>query len=132
MVDKLTSPILRVLGYSLGVALIILAAYQGITEVALEKIINASRLELVGIAVAVLANLVLTAVFYWRITAGFDANPPLGLGRMTGLISVSSLLNYLPLRPGLISRVMFLKVHHGGRSAGHRVSKSWVGVYCHR
>ncbi len=113
MVDKLTSPILRVLGYGLGLALIILAAYQGITEVALEKIINAARLELVGIAVAVLANLVLTGVFYWRITTGFDANPPLGLGRMTGLISVSSLLNYLPLRPGLISRVMFLKVHHG-------------------
>lgn len=113
MVDKLASPILRVLGYGLGLALIILAVYEGVTEVAPEKIINATRLELVGIAVAVLANLVLTGVFYWGITTGFDANPPLGLGRMTGLISISSLLNYLPLRPGLVSRVMFLKVHHG-------------------
>ena len=66
------------------------------------------------LAVCVAANLLLTAMLFWVITRSFDAQPPVGLMRITALICLSGLLNYLPfIRPGLLGRAAYLKYRHG-------------------
>ncbi len=60
----------------------------------------------------VLVNLLTLGLLNWIVTRSFDANPPVGLTRMAALIAASALLNYLPLRPGLLGRAAYLKLHH--------------------
>jgi len=102
----------RVLGYALGLALIAGAAVMAMEQINTSAMVTAELWKLVAIATAVVGNLVLTAGLFWIITLSFDAVPPVRLGRMTCLISVSALLNFLPLRPGLLGRAAYLKQHH--------------------
>ncbi len=65
------------------------------------------------IAVGVAANLVVTGLLYWVVTRSFPTAVSVGAGTMTALIAASHLLNYLPLRPGLLGRAAYLKLRHG-------------------
>jgi hypothetical protein len=58
-------------------------------------------------------NLLLTAELVGSITRCFVLSAPVSRARMLALISASSLLNYLPMRPGLIGRAAYLKQVHG-------------------
>ena len=103
----------RVMGYGAGVALVAVAVWKGLSGVDLERLVAAPRLPLLAMGVAVLATIGMGGLMFWVVTRSFDARPPVGLGRMTHLISASALLNYVPLRPGLIGRAVYLNRLHG-------------------
>jgi len=102
----------RLLGFAAGVVLIAWAVWLGLANADLDRLVAASRVPLVWMAVAVALTLAVTGVLFWVVTLNFDADPRVGLGRMTQLISASSLLNYLPFRPGLLGRAVYLKRMH--------------------
>ncbi|MEX0655040.1 MAG: lysylphosphatidylglycerol synthase domain-containing protein, partial [Phycisphaeraceae bacterium] len=104
----------RTFGLLLGMALLAAAVVYALWGVDWTVLAAAEPSGFVLLAAAVLANLVLTGLLFWAITLSFDASPPVGPGRMVGLVCVSSLLNYLPLpRAGLVGRSAYLKWRHG-------------------
>jgi len=67
-------------------------------------------LSLPALALCVLASWHLTS---WSFLAGTRPCARVGIGEMHALIGAAWLLNYLPLRPGLIGRVAYHKAVHG-------------------
>jgi hypothetical protein len=65
---------------------------------------------IVALAALPAANLVVTAGV---LTLLIRRHGRVGMGEMTALVASAWLLNYLPLRPGLIGRVTYHKVVHG-------------------
>ena len=61
---------------------------------------------------AVLAGLVLSGVLFWLLVGRFARVP---FGEMQAVISASGLLNYLPLKPGFVGRIAYLRARHGVR-----------------
>ena len=116
----------RAMGYGAGVALIAVAVWKGLSRVDLERLVAAPRLPLLAMGIAVLATIGLGGLMFWVVTRSFDARPHVGLRRMTQLISASTLLNYVPLRPGLIGRAVYLNRFHG-LPLGHSV-QIWLVV----
>ncbi|HCD32590.1 MAG TPA: hypothetical protein DER01_09290 [Phycisphaerales bacterium] len=93
----------------LAFALSVVFAFQGTDFSALRK---ASPLHVMGLGIGVVVNLLLTCVLFWAVTRPFDSEPKVGIGRMVALILSSSVLNYLPLRMGLLGRAAYLKAVH--------------------
>jgi hypothetical protein len=60
----------------------------------------------------VVGNLLITSLIFWVITRSYDARPKVPATEMFWLISASALLNYLPLRPGLLGRAAYLKLKY--------------------
>ncbi len=61
---------------------------------------------------AVAGNLLITGLIFWVITLSYDATPRVPARVMFWLIAASALLNYLPLRPGLLGRSAYLKMKY--------------------
>lgn len=104
----------RATAIALGGMLIVAAIAYAVAGYDWSALLDAPPQWVALLAAGVAVNLLLTAMLFWVITRSFDAHPPVGLGRMTALICVSGLLNYLPLlRPGLLGRAAYLKWRHG-------------------
>jgi len=61
-------------------------------------------------AVLPIVNWILTSASFWVITRRYGR---VGIGEMSALIGAASLLNYLPLRPGLFGRVAYHRAVNG-------------------
>lgn len=107
-----TKAVFRAAGYALGVLLALAAAWVALSKIDLQSLPPIRPHMLALMAVGVVASLTLTAALFWAITRTFDASPPVTLARMAVLIIASGLLNYLPLRPGMIGRGAYLKARH--------------------
>jgi len=107
------APGLRPLLGAIGLVVFLGAAAVALREFDPAALAEANPLRLAAIAACILANLALAGMLFWAVTRPFEASPPVGLGRMTALIAASSLLNYLPLRAGLVGRTAYLKTRHG-------------------
>lgn len=103
----------RVMALVAGLILVIAAVIVAVRQVDFTVLRQAPPWTVPLLAAAVLANLGITAAIFWVITRSFDADPPVEGRTMLKLITASSLLNYLPLRPGLLGRTVYLKTHHG-------------------
>ncbi len=104
----------RWIAYGLAVLLIALAVVFAVRGVDLSTLSRAAPSDLLLIAAAVLVNLAVTGLLFWAVTRPFDAMPPVGPWRMIELITLSGLLNYVPVvRPGLWGRAAYLKARHG-------------------
>ncbi len=95
-----------------GVALVIAALVYAFLEVDFSNFKQAQAWHVIVLLAAVMLNLLLTSTLWWAITLSFDARPPVGFKKMFSLLCASGLLNYLPLRPGLIGRTAYLKMKH--------------------
>ncbi len=104
---------LRTAGWVLGAALTLGAAALAWRGADFSPLASARAGWLVLLGVLVAGNLLLTGLLFWAVTLSFDAQPPVPVGRMVQLIAGSALLNYLPLRPGLVGRAAYLKMRHG-------------------
>lgn len=113
MAEARLKPLLRVVGLLAGGILIVWAVVAALREIDLSQVSAAHTPHLLLLALAVAVNLVLTGVLFWLVTLSFDADPRVPPGRMIELIAASSLLNYLPLRAGLLGRASYLKLRHG-------------------
>ena len=99
----------RWLALAAGLALLGAAAAMAVTQVDWPTLGDAPWWAAPAIATAVVGNLLLTAALFQVITRSFDAKPVVGLRLMLRLTCASALLNYLPLRPGLLGRATYLK-----------------------
>ncbi len=105
-------PVWRRVGLVLGLALIVAAVWTALARVDSSALGRAAPLDVALLALAVVANLVLTGLLFYVITLSFDADPPVDATTMIKLISASGLLNMLPLRPGLFGRAAYLNARH--------------------
>jgi uncharacterized membrane protein YbhN (UPF0104 family) len=97
---------------ALGVMLLVAAIMKAVGQVDWAQLSEAQPWQVGLLAGAVLVNLFVSGVLWWVLALSFDAKPRVGFGRMLALVCASSLLNYLPLRPGLVGRAAFLKMRH--------------------
>ncbi len=100
------------LALAIGIVLLVGAILMAATEVNWEQLREAEPWQLVALVGLVCANLFFSGLLWWSVTLSFDAKPRVGFGRMLALVCASGLLNYLPLRPGLVGRAAFLKMKH--------------------
>lgn len=90
----------------------VLAALVAVVRQLDLRLADARPWQIAAVTAAVVFNLLITAAIWWVITLSFDARPGVGMGRMLALICTSALLNYLPMRPGLLGRAAYLKIKH--------------------
>jgi len=105
-------PIFRVVTFVVGLAMVVAALWYALAGVKWQVIADTPPMDFVMLAGLVVASVVLTGALFWQVNLSFDAKPPVALIRMIELIAASSLLNYLPLRPGLLGRAAYLKARH--------------------
>jgi uncharacterized membrane protein YbhN (UPF0104 family) len=103
---------LRPVGWVVGLLLMMAAVFIAVRQADFGPLMTASPWTLLAIAALVMANLIVTAALFQIVTRSFDAEPPVGHGTMFKLICASGLLNYLPLRAGLLGRAAYLKAKH--------------------
>lgn len=94
----------------IGVAVFVLVRNKNDLNEAIDAAQHAS-LWIIALAIALpVANAAIVAVSFWMLMRRFGNVP---LGDMLGLIGSAWMLNYLPMRPGLIGRLAFHKLVHG-------------------
>jgi len=97
----------------LGIALVVAALGVALWGVDWQALREAGPWALPALASLVLLNVLLTGTLFWAVTLPFDARPTVPWWLTVKLIAASALLNYLPLRVGLIGRAAWLKASHG-------------------
>ena len=108
------SPWVNRLAAAAAAALLIGALGFAATQVDPAALAKGSWTHLLPLAALVMVNIAVTGLLFWAVTRCFDADPRVGPLRMTQLVAVSALLNYVPLiRPGLLGRTAYLKLQHG-------------------
>ncbi|MEO1007836.1 MAG: hypothetical protein AAFX79_04675 [Planctomycetota bacterium] len=111
-------PAIRVAGFVLGAGLVVAAIVAALWQNpdGLREAYAAMRARPAWEVVALFAlpalNWLVIATSLWVLTERFGR---LGWTEMTGLIGLAWLLNYLPMRPGLVSRVTYHKMVNGIR-----------------
>ena len=84
-----------------------------------ERLSEADPAHVAWMLALVAAALVLNGWVFWVMVKPFEGDRPVGLGDMIALIGATSILNYLPMRAGLVGRAAYLKRHH---EIGYRTS----------
>ena len=74
---------------------------------------EADPVDAAWMGVLVLISILLNGWMFELVLRPFRLERPVGLARMSGLVAATSLLNYLPMRAGMIGRVAYLKKQHG-------------------
>jgi hypothetical protein len=102
-------------GYALGLillagALLMVWGQRETMSSALESIRRPDPVTICVLLAAVIGNLVLSSLFMSVLMSRYGR---VGLGEMQGLIAGAALLNYLPLRPGLLSRIAYHRTVNG-------------------
>jgi hypothetical protein len=98
---------------ALGLLGACIAVGYGEFQAGWDKLRAASAADL-GIMLAMIAaNLVLDGFVFWAVLIPFRPPRPVTLREMTALVSATALLNYLPMRAGMIGRAAYLKQRHG-------------------
>lgn len=106
------NPIVKAILIFAGMLAFALAVVFALRSTDFSAVSKASPLQVLGLAGGVMVNLLLTGVLFWAVTLRFDCTPAVGLRRMVLLILSSSVLNYLPMRAGLLGRAAYLKAMH--------------------
>ncbi len=101
-------------GYLIGAGLLIAGLVPAVRGGDWSALAEAPRHLVIGLLGLVAVNLVLTGRVFSLVTRPFEqAGSPVGGMEMQGLIAASTLLNYLPMRAGLVGRAAYLKHQHG-------------------
>lgn len=96
---------------ALVVAAIVVVSRAGVDLPRIRALVSDAPPDLLVAAVTLpLANLALSAAVFWVLTVRFGR---VGFGEMCALIGAAWLLNYLPLRPGLVGRVAYHRAVNG-------------------
>lgn len=109
--------VLRIMLYAVGVLLlaaaVIIVVRDGDTmRQALDAARWAPAWMFALLLVLPVLNWLLTSVVLWLLTRRFA---PVPLSDMSALTAVATMLNVLPLRPGLLGRIVYLRQAHGVR-----------------
>lgn len=100
----------RRVGYVLGAALLIACVVTALRGGDWQRLSQAGWDQVAAVLAIILVTLLTSSVIFWYLTRPFEQpDRPIPLERMLALIAASTLLNYLPMRPGLIGRAAYLK-----------------------
>ena len=108
----------QILSYAVGLALVALALgwiavfHRAEFGEAIGRVSGASPLALVALVVLPALNWLVVSLSFWTLTVRFGR---VDLPEMSALIGSAWLLNYLPMRPGLIGRLAYHKRYNGIR-----------------
>ncbi len=122
-------------GYVVAMVLLGWAVYMGARAVDWDKAREAEIADGAMLMGLVVVSLVLNAVLFWMITKPFEKKGMgLSAGEWVALVSGTSLLNYLPMRAGLVGRIAYMKQQHGITVKGNMATLAGVaagttGVY---
>jgi len=107
----------RVVGTIVGVALVVAALVVAVTRTPFDEVVSTllrpdrSAVTLLAmLALATIGGIFCSAEVLLRLTRRFGS---VGRREMFALVAASTLLNYLPLRPGLVGRVAWHRVVNG-------------------
>lgn len=106
-----SSPPRRLFSFIVGLLLLGAAAYAAISQradaVRAWDSVRAAGPILIALALILpIVNILVTSLSFW---VQMRRHGPIGLGEMSALIGAAWLLNYLPLRPGMFSRLAYHK-----------------------
>lgn len=109
------SPAVRWAGFLAAMALLAASVWYAIDQGDFRPLLRADPLWLIALAITTLLSaVVINAVLFWLVHRPYcDPNRPVSLTRMTALLAGSALLNYTPIKAGLVGRIAFLKHRHG-------------------
>ncbi len=107
--------------YAVAILLLALCVWLALDKVqpAAQRLRQAAAGDILLMLAMVVLNLGLDAWVFWAVLVPFGPKKPVGLARMGALMAATALLNYLPMRAGLIGRAAYLKRQH---RVGYRVS----------
>jgi hypothetical protein len=115
--ERVRLPVAKVLGYLVALGLLAASlwyALRGQRPEDWQVLLSADPGLLVGLVAAVIVStLLLPGLQFWLVTAPFVTTRPLGFWVITGISAGSQLLNYTPLKAGLIRRIGYLRLFHG-------------------
>lgn len=77
-----------------------------------QRLSEAEPIYVIGMFLLVAANIVINGVIFWALVKPFETARPVGVVDMTALISATCLLNFLPMRAGMVGRAAYLKNKH--------------------
>lgn len=108
---------LRIAGFAFGLACLLAAISVARDtreqfDAALVSLRAPAPLLVAAVLSAVLVGLFLSGSLFWLLVRRFARVP---FGEMQAVISASGLLNYLPLKPGFVGRIAYLRGRHGVR-----------------
>ncbi|MAE61497.1 MAG: hypothetical protein CMJ49_09100 [Planctomycetaceae bacterium] len=99
--------------YPLALGLIVASAVVAVRDTDFSPLSRADPATVALLLGLVIVNALITAVLFWSVTIPFaHDDQPVRFADMTALVFAGTLLNYLPLRPGLIGRAAYLKHRH--------------------
>ena len=109
--------ILQGLAYALALGLLATSIWYAIEDQRSEDwqaLLDAEPMILLALVVTVIVSAVLIpGLQFWLVTRPFVSTTPLSIPVMQALLAASSLLNYTPVKAGLIGRVGYLRQYHG-------------------
>jgi hypothetical protein len=127
-----SSRFLQAAAYALALALLAASIWYAIGDQRTEDwraLLDAEP----GILIALIATVIVSAVLipglqFWLVTRPFVSTKPLNFSVMQALLAASSLLNYTPIKAGLIGRVGYLRQYHGVGLRAAVLSHMIIGV----
>lgn len=111
-------PWARWVGLALAIVLMGGVAWKlssgGAWHTLVESVRAASWTQLAALVGLPMLNLLLTAATFWVLTNGDEEGAPrVGLGEMTALIATAGVMNFLPVKAGMVGRVAYHKMWNG-------------------
>ncbi|MEO0513074.1 MAG: hypothetical protein AAF108_09295 [Planctomycetota bacterium] len=104
---------LKAAGYAGGLALLVAAIWMALAQDdgrVIEALAQTSPVLIAGQALLAIASAAAIAASFWVVS---NAYGPVRLDEMFALVGMAWLLNYLPMRPGLLGRVAYHKKYNG-------------------
>lgn len=106
------------MGLALAIALMGGVAWKlssdGAWHTFVESVRAASWTQLAALVGLPMVNLLLTAATFWVLTNGDEEGAPrVGLGEMTALIATAGVMNFLPVKAGMVGRIAYHKMWNG-------------------
>lgn len=107
--------LLRYLGFAMAIGLLAGSIYYATSEGDFSALRDAQPRWVAALLAAMLLSAVLVnGLLFWLVNRPYaDVDRPVKLKDMHALIAASALLNYTPIKAGLLGRVAYLKKQHG-------------------
>ena len=96
----------------IGAAALVISQRDNLSG-ARRSLAEADPLLVTGLLTCVILNIFFTSLLYWVLTRPYAEKETLRFRDMAGMICAAGLLNYLPLRAGLLGRVAYQKTRFG-------------------
>lgn len=114
--------VLQIVGFLIGVALIVWCVRTAAADADWRRVLDADPLDVAGLLAATVASVIINAGAFWTVLRPIRRHL---VWRLSLLNGIAGLLNYAPVRIGLVARVAY---HIRVDRMGAGVVASWIAV----